>query len=99
MERRLPMTSGFSVDGTALAAASRNLRRVADDADSALAGHPGEPDGGLATGVVADVLASLIGSVGNIAMDSREIADRLDMSDSSYAATDDSVGHQFNITR
>ena len=93
------MTNGFSVDSAAFEAVSRNLRGVADDVDSALAGHPGAPDGGLATAVVAEVLASLIGSVGNLAMDAREVADRLDVSVSSYAAVDDSTGHRFNVTR
>ncbi|RMI13322.1 hypothetical protein EBM89_04775 [Cellulomonas triticagri] len=83
------MTSvgGFHVR-TELGAMANELRGASDGIDAPMSGAPGAPDGGAATGTLADLLARLVAAADNLSMDAREASDRLDASRDAYAQVD-----------
>lgn len=81
---------GFSVSSP-LSGMASEMRSASDELETLAGSAPSAPDAGAATGAVADILGTLLGAAGNLAMDAREAADRLDDSARAYAEVDERV--------
>ncbi|MEV0901986.1 hypothetical protein [Actinoplanes sp. NPDC049802] len=86
------MTDHLDIDTALLDAIADRLDRAGDDVDATGATAPAPPDAGLATPLVADVLALLCGNAARLAGDLRAIGSRVADANRLYAQEDVAAG-------
>ncbi|GGN63071.1 hypothetical protein GCM10010112_21950 [Actinoplanes lobatus] len=86
------MTDRLDIDTTLLDAIADRLDRAGQDVDATGAAAPAPPDAGLATPLVADVLALLCGNAAKLAGDLRAIGSRITEANRLYTEEDAAAG-------
>ncbi|GIG36452.1 hypothetical protein [Cellulomonas pakistanensis] len=87
--------SGLDIDRAAATQMAQKYRNAAEDLESALGGLPASVDGGIASGVLADIVSTLAQNAADLAVLSRVMGGVIDATVSDATATDDSVSESF----
>jgi hypothetical protein len=88
--------TGLDIDRGAATQMARKYRNAAEDLESALGSIPTAIDGGIASGVLTDIVLGLAEDAGDTAALSRVIGGVIDATVADASTTDDAVAASFS---
>jgi hypothetical protein len=85
----------LDIDRDAASQMAQKYRNAAGDLEAVLAGLPTTIDGGIASGVLADIVSTLVEDAGDLGVLSRVIGGVIDATVADASAADDAVAETF----